>query len=210
MDRKSVVFVFSLGDEFEQTGFTEIWSSLVTKASAKYDLKWAKTKDEALALFREHPEPKAILVTDPGIIAAENVAVSRKVVDYAHESRTAVILTGVFSTSIRPGDLDTYFDTMWRLPWRVGNYTREVVRLNGTAAGVPGHGEGLMSAYSQKALWLRSVANGASWYMDPESSGPSQTPVAFTGIGKGWLGYTGDVNGEDGTTAVVMAMIGAA
>lgn len=34
----------------------------------------------------------------------------------------------------------------------------------------------------------------------------SETPVAFQIMGVGYVGYTGDVNAEEGTTAVVSAM----
>lgn len=35
-----------------------------------------------------------------------------------------------------------------------------------------------------------------------------QTPIALTNMGRGKLGYVGDVNGEEGTDAVVLAMCG--
>ena len=35
-----------------------------------------------------------------------------------------------------------------------------------------------------------------------------ETPVAFAGVGSGWIGYAGDVNGEEGTTAVFLKMLG--
>ena len=37
---------------------------------------------------------------------------------------------------------------------------------------------------------------------------PDEAAVVFTSVGNGHLGYIGDVGAEDGTTDVVMAMLG--
>jgi len=38
----------------------------------------------------------------------------------------------------------------------------------------------------------------------------SQAAVAYQKVGNGWLGYVGDVNSEEGSTAVIVAMCGLA
>lgn len=41
----------------------------------------------------------------------------------------------------------------------------------------------------------------------PESAHtPDQTPVCFTSVGNGFLGYVGDVNAEEETTWVILTM----
>jgi hypothetical protein len=40
----------------------------------------------------------------------------------------------------------------------------------------------------------------------PDPVNPDQTPVAFTKLGHGWLGYLGDVNNEIGSQKIVMEM----
>ena len=41
----------------------------------------------------------------------------------------------------------------------------------------------------------------------PEPVDPSETAVALTKIGEGWLGYVGDVNNEQGSQDVILAML---
>ena len=36
----------------------------------------------------------------------------------------------------------------------------------------------------------------------------AEAPVVFSKVGEGFLGYTGDVNAEEETTVVVLAMLG--
>jgi hypothetical protein len=35
-----------------------------------------------------------------------------------------------------------------------------------------------------------------------------ETLVTFARLGNGWIGYVGDINGEEGTTAVVLEILG--
>ena len=42
----------------------------------------------------------------------------------------------------------------------------------------------------------------------PESVDTTTCPVAMANVGEGKLGYVGDVNGEHGSTLVVLAMSG--
>ena len=107
------------------------------------------------------------------------------------------------------------------MPWKFGQYFRTTVVLQGSANG-RGHRDwrnGLPAAYSSKAVFLRNVAPSDAWYVSPPGSmseslvlGPEpvneETSVAFAKVGDGWLGYTGDVNDEEGTHAAVLAMMG--
>jgi hypothetical protein len=76
----------------------------------------------------------------------------------------------------------------------------------------------LPNSYSQKAVFLKHVAPTDSLYLpSPESTTQSrvfapepvdqdQTPVAFTKLDRGWLGYIGDVNNETASQKVVLEM----
>lgn len=75
-------------------------------------------------------------------------------------------------------------------------------------------------SYSLKAVFLKSVEPSAAVYLPtdesrteshvfpPERVDTKQTPVAFTRYGEGWLGYVGDVNTEEGSDEVILAMCG--
>jgi len=78
----------------------------------------------------------------------------------------------------------------------------------------------LEPSYSQKAVFLKGVDRNSSWYnptsdsttqsmvFAPESVDTTTCPVAMASVGAGKLGYVGDVNGEHGSTLVVLAMSG--
>jgi hypothetical protein len=211
-----VIFAFSLGDPSQQAILQDVHGRLMDKIARKAVLKQAGNTQEALDLVNGDNRPKAIFVTDPGITTTKNDIVSDKLVDFARNGGI-VVLGGLFSSSIRPSDLRRYFKK-WDLSWKDGSYHRTTVALNQTAGGVPR--SELPSSYSQKALFLANVDSNAAWYLPTESSvvesrvfppGPvatSETPVAFTKVGNGWLGYIGDVNAEEDTDAVVLGMLG--
>ena len=65
---------------------------------------------------------------------------------------------------------------------------------------------GLLAAYHQKALFLKNVPRNAALYHPLARHNRSQTSVAFEAVGKGRLGYIGDVNETLGVNAVIVAM----
>jgi hypothetical protein len=77
----------------------------------------------------------------------------------------------------------------------------------------------LSNTYSQKAVFLSNVSSDDSLYRPSSDSrtqslvfpaepvNQGETPVAFTKVGDGWLGYIGDVNNEKGSQAVILAMV---
>ena len=67
---------------------------------------------------------------------------------------------------------------------------------------------GLPAAYHLKALFLKNVSQNEALYHPLEDCNRAETPVAFGAVGKGRLGYIGDVNGEEGTNAAIVAMCG--
>lgn len=107
----------------------------------------------------------------------------------------------------------------WDLPWEAGSYHRTTLYLNQEAIERPT--TGLLPSYSQKAVFLRHVDPDTAWYVASDRSvveslvplpGPGinllETPVAYARVGDGWIVYVGDVNGEKGTDAVVLGMLG--
>lgn len=181
---------------------------------------------ECAALLDAFPSARALWIVDPDISLPLYHALSGQVVDYVRHGGTA-ILGGFFSSLVQPLVFDEWMRRAWDLPWRSGQYERTTVVLQRGAAGRgtgrgtgPGWRNGLLESYSCKAVFLKDVASeGDSWYMSPPGAkseslvfGPvpveSQTAVAFAKVGQGWLGYTGDINNDTGTTAAVLAMMG--
>ncbi|RVX73702.1 hypothetical protein B0A52_02592 [Exophiala mesophila] len=212
-----LIFAFSLDHPSAHTIFQAVHGRLMDKIAEKSDLKHVKSSPEALNLIEGDAKPKAIFVADAGITVRENHIIADRVISYARNGGT-VVLGGLFSSMIGPIDLQKFF-SRWNLPWKSGTYLRTTVALNHTAEGVPK--SGLPSSYSQKAVFLAGVDSSAAWYLPTESSvveslvfasepitRTSETPIAFTKVGNGWLGFVGDVNGEEGTDAVVLGMLG--
>lgn len=210
---KPIILVLTLGDYADM--FSDIHANLLNQLEQKSVLKRANSANEALNLINGDSKPQGILVADEGIIKAN--AVADKLVKFAREGGV-VVVGGLFSSFGRPNDMQKYFDKKWNLPWKIGSYHRTTLTLNSAADGLPS--ATLPSSYSQKAVFLSNVPSKAAWYLPTEGSvteshvfppSPvqnSETPVAFTKVGNGWLGYTGSVNSEEETHTVVLGMLG--
>ena len=212
------IFIFSLGNATQQSLFQIIHDHLMQRLASNFSLKQATSAQDALQLFERNDTPKGILVTDPGIIAPKNDAVSRKISDYVRNGGT-LVLGCLFSGEIRPNDLKKYMRERWDLPWEAGSYHRTTLHLNQDLGDLL-NGR-LQSSYSQKALFLKHVDPTAAWYVASDRSVveslvalPGQgidlleTPVAFASVDKGRVGYVGDVNGEKESDLVILEMLG--
>jgi hypothetical protein len=210
---KPTVLLLSLD---KQPYFDEQYAQLIDSMADRATLKRASKPQQALT-FLSSNTPDAIFATDPALTKAKFSAVLDSVKSYVVNGGT-VVLAGHFSSFMKPLDIGRWFSTKWGLPWESGDYHRTTVHLNSQAQALPI--QGLPSSYSQKAVFLKNVASNAAWYLPstesrtesrvfaPASVDTQQTPVAFGAIGSGHLGYIGDVNGEEGSTAVVLAMCG--
>ncbi|KAK7937820.1 Transcription factor [Apiospora aurea] len=123
---------------------------------------------------------------------------------------------GLFSSYVKPNDIRPFFAKAG-LNWDVGEYCRMVVAINPTAAA--NLTITLPAQYSQKAQFLKGVEATAILYgFDNHSESDvlplhiiedrTETAIAFAQVGRGKIGYVGDVNVEEETDAVVLAMIG--
>lgn len=196
--------------------FDEIYDPLITSLSQRVRLQRAK-KTAASIIYLSENSPKAVLITDPAIIKDENSGVLAKLKEYILNGGTAVFM-GLFSSFIKPTDLTDLFRTHFNLPWQAGDYHRTTFQLN-SAAATSLQSMKLKPSYSQKAVHLKNVDPTAALYLPTGDSNleslvfPShpienltETPVAWTAIGTGWIGYIGDVNTEDGSNDAVLAM----
>ncbi len=213
--QKPCVFLLSLDS---QPWFDEMYEPLITSLSERARLKRATTARGALNYLGNRPE--VVLVTDPGITNPANLTVLEKLKDYVYGGGTA-ILGCTFSSFIGPSDMDAFFQTHFRLPWKFGDYHRTTVHLNQQAASNLRNTVHLKPAYSQKAVFLKNVEPLAALYTPSTDSQTEsfvfptepvqdrqQTPVAWVEIGDGRLGYIRDVNTEEGSDKVVLAMCG--
>ena len=107
----------------------------------------------------------------------------------------------------------------WSLPWKTGAYNRTTFQLNPSRPERLRKFSQLASSYSMKAVYIKGAPVTDHVYITTKESrieshvfAPTsaqfteQAPVIFTTLGKGYVGYIGDVNAEDLSTPVVLGM----
>lgn len=180
-----------------------VHGTLLSQIKAKaFTTVRATTAEAALAILNQEPPPSVIFVADGGITRQKKVY--ERVVDRLRGGAT-VVLAGCYSSMVSAGQFSRFF-TRLGIPWDRGPYHRTTVSLRPAAVGaIPGANR-LPASYSQKALFVKNIERSAAWYTERESC--DEAAVAWIKVGLGRLGYVGDVNGENESTAVVMAMCG--
>jgi hypothetical protein len=162
---------------------------------------------------------KGVFVADEGIAETKNAEVLYSLIDWVNAGGIAVI-GALFASFISWTEFGRFFNK-WGLPWTRGDYTRMTFVLNPSIHQLSSHSANLAMSYSMKALHLTGVEAEDILYVPVEDEGsdpdsdwdvepvfpPSNVPVAYTRIGHGFLGYVGDVNGEEESTSVVLAML---
>ncbi|KAK4186794.1 hypothetical protein QBC35DRAFT_436458 [Podospora australis] len=179
------------------------YEDLVTELDAKAaTMDWATTSQDALNALNLQPAYNIILITDPAITHQKKLL--NRVIDRIRAGATVIIACG-FGSSVSQGEFNRMFGRIG-LPWKRGSYHRKWMHLRGppnVSAKLARH---LPPRYSQKAVYVCGMDQSAVWYA--ESDTHDEAAVVFASVGSGKLGYVGDINGEVGSTPVVLAMCG--
>lgn len=190
--------VLCLCVEYESM-FNDLYANLISRITTKAKMDKATTEKAALDMLTQNPSPSMILVADAGV--AKVMKVWERVIDCLRGGSTVVLAAG-FSSFLNEGQFNRCFAKIG-LPWKRGGYYRTDVSLHPRAVDDRLKKQ-LLPTYSQKALYVQGVARSDVWYAGERD----EVAVVFTKVGNGMLGYVGDVNGEDGSEAVVLAMLG--
>lgn len=220
---KPVILVLSIGGDGMQDMCDDIdcFSASLNNLSKHADLKRARAAKAALSYLDKNTfsPPNGILITDPGVTQPDSKELLARVVAYARAGGTVVIsycFTGEMSLKHMAG----FWKNAWGLPWETSSWHCTNLVLNESASTLRGPVAALQKVYSLKALSLKNVERDHSWYLPVEESvtqsavfppkpdNQDETAVAFAPIGQGFVGFTGDVNMEQGTHMVVMRMFG--
>ncbi|KAI0367861.1 hypothetical protein BV20DRAFT_1023528 [Pilatotrama ljubarskyi] len=193
-----------------------IYGHLISALEEQADVRRVATKADAMDHLNRTPRPHAVLICDGAVTETEHADLLRKLADYVKEGGTA-ICTGVFSSLAEFDKMSAMFKGAFKLPWTCAYYTRDDWTLNRNVKGIDTRA--LARKYSMKAVGLGNVSLESAVYLDARQArrlakgkgrsgeGDScQTPISFAAVGKGHIGFVGDVNGEEHTTAVVVAM----
>ncbi|CDO77835.1 hypothetical protein BN946_scf184714.g10 [Trametes cinnabarina] len=215
---KPRILILSLDKEpYTDDIYTQLYSALRKNASVT-EVKTAKAATKALS---SHPSPSAVLVSDAAITDAKRNALLTQLIQYAR-SGGRVILGMQLSNHFPLGTVGAFF-RKWGLDWDHGSYHRTTFVLNPAGIPSPLSPDALLPSYSMKALHLKNVPRECAVYLPAPDArvqsmvfGPTpitgnkakESPAVFTRVGRGYLGYIGDVNGEQGSTRLTLEMCG--
>ncbi|KAK0227915.1 hypothetical protein IW262DRAFT_1347813 [Armillaria fumosa] len=198
----SFILLISLENE---PFFEDIHKNLLVALRSKRRVIQALSADDAMQSLAS-PNIAGVFVTDPGIVRKKHKRVLTKLVSYTKDGGL-VVFGGLFSTFIRPPEMDKFWSTVWGVSWKMGDYQRKVFHRQEGNDTVKSS-KGLHASYSMKAVHLKGINSAAAVYMDRDQHGELQAPVVRVKFGAGYLGYLGDVNAEVESTDVVLAMLG--
>lgn len=208
---KPFIVILSLEqDEHFDSVHSHLRDALIQKANVRE----VTTPDQARRVLNSTVRPHAVIVVDAFITNHAYRDIAFQIVDYTKAGGT-VLYAGCLSSFVGPLDLSAHFETVWNLPWRYGRYDRAAFIANTfstTGVDLPE----LVQKYSMKTVFLDNVKCEDALYIEEwdidglktkRASGATfKTPASFTVIGAGRFGFVGDVNGEPGTTVLVLAM----
>ncbi|KAF9009605.1 hypothetical protein BDQ17DRAFT_1421775 [Cyathus striatus] len=209
-------FAVVLSLEHEQF-YNNILSHLLSSLRETMEVKQAFSRDAALA-YLSQPGLKGVYVMDVGIISARNAAVRKRLFEFVTKEGGRVCVGGMFPNNIGEKQFEEFFKG-WGLQWKYGSYHRTTFLLN--SAHPLAVSDRLFESYSMKALHVDNVSPFMMLYTATEDSRLEshvflpvkietfdESPAVAAKVGKGWIGFVGDVNGELGSTRTVMAMLG--
>ncbi|KAK0717701.1 hypothetical protein B0T26DRAFT_645480, partial [Lasiosphaeria miniovina] len=157
--------------------------------------------------------PSAAMIADEAN-NSDYAQVWEAVLQYVREGGTCVVM-GDFSSFVKPLLMKQFFAKAG-LFWNQSSYRRAALALKPSTMG-PDLAVKLPSWYGPKAVSVQNnVAHGDIWYHADEISAVKdlglddmgETPVAFARVGNGRLGYVGDVNAEEDSDTIILAMCG--
>ncbi|KAM5541571.1 hypothetical protein V8D89_004761 [Ganoderma adspersum] len=165
------------------------------------------------------PLPDAVILADCTLANPRNSKLLTRLVAYARTGGT-VFAALQFGNKVKTGEMHSFF-AAWGMPWDRGGYYRTTTALNPAGAPAPLDKDALLPGVSTMAIHLSRVPRSHAVYLPtadsriesrthaPERLTPAQaqeSPAALAPVGQGYVGYVGDVNGEQGSTRLVFEM----
>ncbi|KAL8868016.1 MAG: hypothetical protein Q9174_005273 [Haloplaca sp. 1 TL-2023] len=213
------VLYLRLGDNAQQTMFSDIYKDTISQIDKTYGSIELKDAAAAQAILSSEP-PKAILVVDGGLSWPKYTALQVQLARYVQAGGT-VVFCCLFSSFIRPPNADRLWHN-FGLPWTSGDYHRSTFYLSQGTNLLFGNQRTTAcdKEYSMKAVHVKGATTDSKIYVPlkqsqvesavfpPVAVDQSQSPAVWAKKGNGWLGYIGDVNDEDGSQRLLTVMLG--
>ncbi|RXW20254.1 hypothetical protein EST38_g5590 [Candolleomyces aberdarensis] len=160
---------------------------------------------------------RAVYLADGGIFKAGNQPLLPKLAEYV-KSGGNLVVAGLFPSMLnQPGS--KWFFSAFGQTWTTGSYKRDVYELT-MSTELAKKNPSLPEMYSMKSLNLKNIDLDVLVYLvspDDEDDYDSEAddeddildaPIVRARVGRGALGYIGDVVGEQETNSVLLAMLG--
>lgn len=209
------VLFLKLSPEYDSI-FTDLYAPVEAKIKTDYQTQEQRSIGGART-YLSTTRPLAIIAVDAGLLGNtyEHGRLQKEVAKYVGTGGT-LIMACLFSSFARPPQLNAFYARIG-LPWRVGDYHRTTFYLNPAFRAI--FGPSLEDSYSMKTLHLQHVRSDARVYVPeassriqsmvfvPEEVDLQQCPAVFSPYGKGYIGYIGDVNNEEGSRKLLTAML---
>jgi hypothetical protein len=225
MASKPFVMVLSLAGD---TLFKDTHAHLLQALRTRAHLTTSLTAPDALHHLTKS-DLAAVLVTDCQISDSEMPfkEVLTKLVEYARSGRP-VVIGGTFSSFMRFPDFAVFFGAAWGVQWKCSAYTKDEFSYSPAVNALFKDDARLPASLPyMKGVYLTGFEPGDAVYHprvykdsdeeDPDDDEPNvrptireqpaESPIVYTRLGKGYLGYVGFVNGEEELTDVVLAML---
>ncbi|KAG6827821.1 hypothetical protein H0H92_010337 [Tricholoma furcatifolium] len=211
------ILVLALGGDFDDGVSADYKQPTMNLLKSKSPVKIITTSSDALKLLSSG-DIRGVFVADAGITAHKNAQLLTKLVEYT-KGGGSVVLGGSFSTFAKINSLGKFFLKSWGVPWQAGSYHRTTFTLNSGHA-LATVNPSLPKSYSMKALHVKDISADVVVYRPTAESrveslvfaptpidNLAESPAVHARIGQGYLGYIGDVNWEEGSSNLLLAML---
>ncbi|KAF7897750.1 uncharacterized protein EAF01_008716 [Botrytis porri] len=185
------ILLVSLASE---SWFDQMYASVLTKFRSKATIKDVTDDASAMKCMEESHNFGTIIF----------ININGKLVEYA-KAGGILIFGFLLSSFTEPPKFEELMET-YGLDWKFGDCTQEIYNINGRADLNKKYN---LMPYSMKAVSLKNVRPEDRVYSGPKLA-KDQSPAVFAkyGSNRGQIGWVGDVNGEEKTTTLLLAMCG--
>ncbi len=188
----------------------------------------AKSEKVAIRILHKRGDrPRAVLCGDE-LQPRRHPRLVTRLVNFVREGGGTAIFALGFPGCMRKTEFDKLFAEFGLARWKQGSYHRTTHTLR-TISAPPDSPLGemlnrgsnhLAKEYSMKAVHIAKPGEFEAIYSPTDESHKesivfgagkikdlNEAPVAFAKVGKGWVGYVGDVNNEAESQTVILAML---
>lgn len=223
---KPTILVLSL---LKEEWIDELYAQVYAGLRANATVIEARDKATALSHLSSPPfsspssaTPNAVLVSDAAITGRKYSSILNALIPYAMAGGR-VVLGMMFSNHLPLGETAAAFFTKWGVPWLPGSYHRTNFALNPAGVPAPLSADAFFPTMNIKTVHIAHAPLSTAVYLPAEGSrvqshvfAPTpitgaraqESPAVFAPVGKGYLGFVGDVNAEESATRIIIEMCG--